>query len=224
MGIENRLGAWLLSPMAHSLIRDHTDELESPTRDFSTYLKNYPETQATFYFNLSFSIDISKGLIHVVRLILPQMLLGHPLCRNVICGGRSITLLLIGPDVVPEKDNCDQSSGSLGSQDRNLPGDIVWSIPRLESLRSNDIANTETSRDESHANDSLCLSSDVGPSPLIDHDKCRRDCIDQIDSSKLGTFTLGCKRQETTTWDTGYTASHKPCPAIGGKSDSKSHN
>ena len=102
-------------------------------------------------------------------------------------------LLLVGPNIVQEENEGNESSSSLGSQNGDLSRGIAWSISSLESLRPNNVANAEAAGNEGHADDSLRLPSNIRGSPLVNDDKSGCNGIDEVNASQLGTLILDCE-------------------------------
>lgn len=84
----------------------------------------------------------------------------------------------------------------------------------LERLRPDDIANAETSRYQGDTDHPFRLSGNVRPSPLVDHDQCGRNRVNEVNTGELACFCARGKGHKAATEDTWYATSNNPSPSV----------
>lgn len=116
--------------------------------------------------------DVSERGIFPIRHILPILTsLGF-----VTLAAHAVFLVApcILPPVIEHEDDGDKGTGADGGHDGDLGGDVLRRIAGLESLRSDDIAQVESTGGESGDDGPLRVAGNICGHPAV-HDRRHRD-------------------------------------------------
>ena len=142
-------------------------------------------------------VHIPEHFIFLISAILPQPRF-RPfiiVCLTLIPYGHRrrhrLIFTPISPHIIPKQHRCNPGGGSLRRQNGDLGRNIPRCIPRLESLRANDIPHAKTPRNEGDRNHPLRLSGNIRRCPLIYNDQCGGNSVDKINARELCGAVVG---------------------------------
>lgn len=129
---------------------------------------------------------------------------------------RSLYTPPILPYIIQKQHKREGPRRGLRRQHGDLRRAILWRIPRLERLRTDNIAHGERPSYEGTGERALRVSGTVRHRPLVKDRQRSNDCIDKVYANQdPGLVMLRQERHQRATDDPGNRAEDEPSPAVG---------
>lgn len=161
-------------------------------------------------------IHIPKPSVLLISQPSPLRLINH-LFLAFIRSARTPPIL---PYIIQKQHKRQGARRCLRGQHGDLRRAILWRIPRLEGLRTDDIAHGERASHERTGERALRVSGTVRHRPLVENGQRSDNRIDKVNANQdTGLVVLRQERHKRAPGDAGNSAEDKPSPAVGNPTD-----